>query len=357
MKDHTMSTVNFKDFSESFRNRILGEGKPVFGQFEITFRCNIGCVHCYVAEDHAKHELTFQEITDILDQIHQEGCLWLCITGGEPLLRKDFLDIYTYAIKKGFLVTLFTNGTLITPEIADYLLEYPPFKIDISLHGITQQTYERITSVPGSFEKCMRGIGLLLERGLPLTLKSVGMSLNRDEILTIKKYVEGLGKATYMFDSIIHPRLDGSKEPCQYRLLPQEIIDIEYSDEDMLHLWKKCFHSDHTIDAPAYLFSCGAGFTMFNISPYGELQPCHLLRSPSFNLRKGSLREGLNNLFPKVYTTKYQTDAECQDCQIRHICHQCPARAQLENEDQEMPVDYFCELAHRRHEMKGALVD
>lgn len=345
--------ITYKDFSECFSDKSQAEGKPICGQMELTFRCNLKCIHCYIVEDLTKRELIYSEITDILDQIQKEGCLWLTFTGGEPLLRKDFLDIYTYAKEKGFLITLFTNGTLITEEIANYLNEYPPFMIDITLNGITKETYERITAVPGSFQKCLKGIHLLLERNLPLTLKSNGMSLNRDEILKIKEYAEGLG-AKFRYDSIILPKMDGSKEPCQLRLSPEEIIEIEYQDNTMRKEWRKWFESNHSLQEPDSLFRCRDG--LFNIDPYGELQLCYALRKPSFNLRQGSFKEGFYHFLSKIPSAKYQTNSKCKDCKIWYLCPQCPARAELENGDRETPVGYFCNLAHKQEKMKNVLV-
>ncbi len=110
--------------------------------------------------------------------------MWLLFTGGEIFARKDFLDIYTHAKKRGLLITLFTNGTQITPAIADYLADWRPFAIEITLYGRTRETYERLTRVPGSFDRCMRGIRLLKERGLPLKLKTVAVTINRHEMRT-----------------------------------------------------------------------------------------------------------------------------------------------------------------------------
>jgi MoaA/NifB/PqqE/SkfB family radical SAM enzyme len=113
-----------------------------------------------------ERELTCQEFCNILDQIVDEGCLWLLLTGGEPFIRSDFIDIYTHAKKKGFLITLFSNGTTITPRIADYLADWRPFSLEISLYGSTQETYERITGITGSHSRCMHGIELLLEHNI-----------------------------------------------------------------------------------------------------------------------------------------------------------------------------------------------
>src|SRR5437660_365316 len=113
--------------------------------------------------------------------------IWSLIAGGEIFARRDFLDIYAYAKRKGFLITLFTNGTMITEKIADFLADLRPFTIEITLYGGTKETYENLTGIPGSYERCLRGIDLLLERNLPLKLKTVALSITKHEIPLMKK--------------------------------------------------------------------------------------------------------------------------------------------------------------------------
>jgi MoaA/NifB/PqqE/SkfB family radical SAM enzyme len=118
--------TNYSEFSRRLHDKVVGRRIPISGSIEVTARCNLRCAHCYInlpaGDRHAlERELNCQELFSILDQMVDEGCLWLLITGGEPLIRPDFLDIYTYAKKKGILITLFTNGTTITPRIADHL--------------------------------------------------------------------------------------------------------------------------------------------------------------------------------------------------------------------------------------------
>src|SRR5207253_7055176 len=152
-----------------------------------------------------------------LDQLAAEGWLWVCFTGGEIFMRKDFLDIYAYAKEKGFLITLFTNGTLITEAIADYLKEHPPFGIEISCHGATDETFDRITQVRGSFQRFLKGVRLLLERDLPIKIKTKAMTLNRQELDQIRALVEGFG-LQFRLNSTIYPRLNGDLVPASYPL-------------------------------------------------------------------------------------------------------------------------------------------
>ena len=118
-------------------------------------------------------ELTLDDHKRLLDELADLGCLWLLFSGGEIFARRDFLDIYAYAKRKGFLITLFTNGTMITEKIADFLADLRPFTIEITLYGAHARDLREAHRHPGSYDRCMRGIDLLLERKLPLKLKTV----------------------------------------------------------------------------------------------------------------------------------------------------------------------------------------
>jgi len=145
---------------------------------ELTHRCPLDCQHCYnnlpMADKTARHsELTLDEYKRLLDEIAAAGTFWVLFTGGEIFARADFLDIYAYAKSKGFLITLFTNGTMVTERIANYLAEYRPFAIEITIYGATRATYEELTQIPGSYDRCMRGIRLLLEVRISLLNSSL----------------------------------------------------------------------------------------------------------------------------------------------------------------------------------------
>jgi radical SAM protein with 4Fe4S-binding SPASM domain len=344
-----MSDIEYRDFSSAFHEKAVTSRLPINGQIELTFRCNLKCVHCYVAEEQSKQELSFSEITDILDQIYQEGCLWLSFSGGEPLMRSDFLDIYRYAKRRGFIITILTNGTLMAPEIVEYFTKEPPFSIDITLNGVTQETYENISQVPGSFSKAMKAIKLIMKKNLPLKIKTKVTRLNYHELNKIKQYVESLGIG-FKLNSILYPRLDGSLKPCLFRLAPDEIIALDRLFSDEGDCGEDELKQENFI-APDNLFRCSAGITSFHISPYGELIFCTFMRKPNFNLKKGSFKQGFYTLYPKIRSAKYRTDSRCKDCKIFYLCSQCPAWANLENAHPEKPIGYFCELAHKRNGM------
>jgi radical SAM protein with 4Fe4S-binding SPASM domain len=301
------------------------------------------------------NELSKQEYYSILDQITDEGCLWLLFTGGEPFIRPDFLDIYTYAKQKGMLITLFTNGTTITPRIADYLAEWRPSSIEITLYGSTKETYEKVTGVGGTYEKCMKGIDLLLERKLPLELKSMIMTLNKDEVWDMKAYAKSLG-VDYRFDPVLNMRLDGDRRPEKFRILPEEIVELDLKDGERLKEFYKFYEKFFGMPQnPEYLYQCSAGVRAFHIDPYGHLSACMMTRMSSFDLRLGSFSEGWHTFMPEIIEQKWSQDVPCKKCYLVSLCDQCPGWAHIENSDQEKQVEYLCRIAHMRAEAFGFL--
>jgi radical SAM protein with 4Fe4S-binding SPASM domain len=338
-----------------------GKRLPLAGSLELTHRCNLDCVQCYCNlspnDDEARaRELSLLEIRDVIDQATEEGCLWLQLTGGEPLLRPDFLDIYSYAKKKGMLVTLYTNGTLLDAEIADYLADWPPRKVEITLHGVTRQTFDGVTRVPGSYDRCMKGIELLLGRGVPLNLKTTVTTLNKHELWDTKEYVEALG-LEHRFDALLIPRLDGSRDPYAVRLSPDELVRLDREDserwEELERLCGRAWGAVRGDD----LYVCGAGERSFHIDPYGRLSLCIISRAHGYDLREGSFRAAWEDFIPSVRSLKAERAVSCRSCPALALCGQCPAWSHLEHGDLETPVEYVCAVGRARAEALGKTFD
>lgn len=360
-----METQSYSDFSLGLHQKVVAQRIPIVGTIEVSRRCPLRCVHCYnnlPMDDHVarQNELTYKEHCRIIDEIADAGCLWLLYTGGEIFARKDFLNIHNYAKKKGLLVTLFTNGTLVTPEIADYLAEWRPFSIEITLYGRTKETYERITGIPGSYEKCMRGIHLLMERNLPLKLKTMAITINKKEIWAMKDYVEKDLGLEFRFDAIINPRVDCSQNPLNVRLSPQEVVELDLQDPKRMAEWNKfCekFNGPvHSSEQLEELYHCGGGINSFAVDPHGMLRVCALSCDDDYDLRKGSFRDGWGGFLSKVRKKKITRQTKCVSCEIKAMCGMCPANAQLENKDAEEPVDFLCQVAHLRAKALGIQV-
>jgi radical SAM protein with 4Fe4S-binding SPASM domain len=354
-----METVSYEDFARGISHRISGKRIPLRGTIEVTRRCPLACAHCYnnlpIEDEQVRRtELSYEE------HCREAGCFWLLYTGGEIFARGDFIDIYKYAKQKGLLITLFTNAVLINEKIADFLADYPPLYIDISLYGNTKKTYETITGRPGSFDRCMRGIQLLIERGIPLKLKTVTMTLNKHEIWEMKRFVEEHLGLEFRFDAMINPRLDGSQKPLDLRLAPEELVALDVQDPERLVEWNRFCEryveprlDPNLSDA---LYHCGGGVGSFAIDPSGNLSLCGMSSNDIYDLKEGSFRDGWEDFILSVRQKRITRQTKCFACEIKAMCGMCPANGELEKGDPEEPVDFLCRVAHLRANELGLTV-
>ena len=272
----------------------IPERYPLCCQWEITCRCNLRCIMCYTdcfnRPEQIRDELRTEEIFRIMDELAEAGCIELALTGGEPLARPDFFEIYEHAKAGGFLVSLLTNGTLITEAVADRLAALPPHRVEISLHGITERTFDLVTQGSGSFTRCMRAIGLLRDRKLPLLLKTTAMTVNKDEVLAIKRYVNGLEGVGYTLGEELRPTLEGSDSPGLLALSDQELQVLNRQDTE---LWTETCRNQTQPPSP-----CRSGERSCHIDAYGQLQLCSGNRLRGYDLRRGSFKDGFYHHLP-----------------------------------------------------------
>jgi radical SAM protein with 4Fe4S-binding SPASM domain len=337
----------------SLRRLFVAQRIPVSGSINLTHRCNLNCVHCYLGDRSsklrsAKEELNTDQWLSVIDQITKAGCLSLLLSGGEVFLRPDFKTIYRKAVNNGFLVTVFTNGTLINEDIISLFLDLPPQSVEITLYGATRHTYESITGVKGSFKKCLNGIQKLHERQIRFTLKTIILTHNLNELDKIMKIAHDFG-VDFRMDPAISPCLDSSKFPLRYRVDPAEAVKADFADMDRAKRWNQYYNEirSRVLDTDN-LYNCGAGLTNFHIDPAGNLLPCMMLKKPTYDLKKGAFIDGWNNEIQKLRTIKASSKFKCNQCDKRSLCGSCPAIFELENDSPEIHSQYICELGENR---------
>lgn len=343
-----LSHIRYRIFSRKLHDKAATSCLPIGGTLEPTFRCNLRCTYCFTnCNLRPKEEMTTREIFRIIDTIVDHGCLWLLITGGDPLVRTDFRKIYTHAKKRGMIVTLFTNGTLVTPAIADFLGDMRPFNLEITILGATAPTYEALSGVKGSFSSCLNGIRLLLERNIKVFLKTVITKMNVHELSAMKKLARSLG-VSFRFDPTVIPRLDGSREPMKLGLKPKEIVALEKDDRIYRQEFSTLFKKFGEMSQDRRIFSCGGGVASFVVNPYGRLQFCDLVEEPNYDLKNGDFDVGWYKLIPALKRKKTKSNFPCNNCNIQVMCEQCPGWARLYHGKLEKRVDFLCEVAHLR---------
>ncbi len=343
------------EFLSQFNEKIIRDRVPVTGSIDITYLCNLNCLHCYVGpqsfrRSRSQNELDTDTILSLIDEIAEAGCLNVLLTGGEPIFRKDFPTLYRHAKNNGILVTLFSNGTLITETIADLFEDLPPQAVEITLYGATAATYERITGIKGSYRKCLNGIEILLGRGIEVKLKTILMSLNRHEFLDMENMAKGFG-VNFRFDGAIFPRFNGDKFPLSLRISPEEIVKKEFYDTARLNQCTKFYSDVKKRPVPDSLYNCGAGIGSFHIDAYGNLTPCLMTKGIKYNLLHGSFLEGWRDSMPLVRQKKVDYSYQCTTCEKKVLCGYCPPFFEMENGSEYLRSEYLCSIGKKRFKM------
>jgi radical SAM protein with 4Fe4S-binding SPASM domain len=376
--DSLITAMNKEDFviKKSSRSAGLFSKTPpslTHLDIELTERCNNACMHCYInlpENDVAakRCELTTEQWKSILQQAADLGALSVRFTGGEPLLREDFTELYLFARRLGMQVFLFTNARLITPKLADLFTKIPPLKkIEVSVYGLQATTYEAVTQTEGSFTEFKRGLNFLLERQIPFVVKSVVLPPNINEIEAYEAWIQTLPgsiKPTYSLFLDLRGRRDSiSKNNLikKWRLSPEKSLAILTRRKEDYFRTMVQFSDKFMRPQRDVLFSCGAG-TNGCVDAYGQYQMCMLLRHPDmvYDLTTGTLKEGLLDVFPRLRQAKASNPEylrRCARCFLKGLCEQCPAKSWMEHGTLDTPVEYLCQVAHAQARFLGLLED
>ncbi len=291
---------------------------PIHAAIELTHRCNLQCVHCYL-DVLERNELTCAEWHTAIDRLKAAGTMFLLFTGGEALVRDDFLDIAGYARKQGFFIGLMSNFTLVTPELANGIARLQPYLLNTSLYGATSETHDAITGVPGSFNKTLRGIELFVERGLVPDVQTTIMKENVHEVKEIRALVTGMGAHAVMSISMV-PARSGSDYPLDH--VPEAAE---------LHA---CGWLPDIADCRDDDGSCRAGKSVCCLSPSGDVTPCMLAPIRLGNI----LEQDFGGFWIKnpvaelrsLRSMKAEDQVDCTGCELKKYCQRCTGISLLE---------------------------
>jgi radical SAM protein with 4Fe4S-binding SPASM domain len=327
--------------------------------FEITPKCNFNCVHCYLHDHHCSEELSHNDIIRIIDILYEKEVLFLTLTGGEIFTRKDFLDIYLYAKKKGFIIELYTNGALLNDEIISVFKKYPPLLVDISLYGSCEETYKKVTGLSGAFDKVMSNIRSLITAGIRVSVKAPVLNLYYSELPKIKAIAETFG-IPFRTGFEIFPTIDNDDSVQQYSVSLADSLSYEFKEFER---HPRTFGDDTDaeivnllVDKP--LFRCKLGRASCAIDFDGKMCPCMSFRHVGQKLTMGNFDE-LWGSFQQYPQMKASETYKCLSCEAYDFCDICPAMMQSVHGDLEYIDEHFCKSAKARyaHYIKGMTID
>ncbi|MEW6323782.1 MAG: radical SAM protein [Nitrospirota bacterium] len=346
------SPSHYARWTEEAARRYL----PVNVLMELTHRCHLDCVHCYLEDNHRhtdkRRELTDAEACGVIDQLVEAGGLFLTLSGGELLLRKDAVAIARYARGKGLALRLYTSGTLITDRLIEEMIALHPLSVEFSLYSADNPAlHDAITRAPGSHQKTLRAVRVFAGRGVPVVIKTPLMREIFSEYPKIVRLAQELGIA-YLLDPTINPKNDGENSPCRFRLSPEQLAALYANPSipappEMQWIGKARRHPEDEV--------CNLGKTGCAISPFGDVYP-----TVGFPWSAGNVRERPFGviwreapLFRKLRALTVKDLATCSGCEKFAYCGRCCVWALMDDGDLLGPSLWACELAAAKERAAG----
>ncbi len=327
---------------------------PLNVMLELTYRCNVDCVHCYcqhLNEPIKRSELTTDEWKKVLDQLAEMGALYLTLTGGEIFIRKDFWEIANHAKKNHFAIGLFTNGTLIDEKNADKLAELKPFTLEMSLLSPVPQMHDLLAQRKGSYDRIMRATELLRERNVTFLLKTTVFRENVKQVQALAETAQRVGAREFRFGLEMTPKNDGSTTPLAHQVSREQAFD--FLSGNIPSPWEVL--PDKTQEEMNAKPTCGAAEGGLGINPYGDILPCIQLFIPLGNVKEVSVKEAWANPPSMIEhirrTNTYGDLPECSDCNLISKCKRCHGIALLETGRWDAKYKTACDTAQLAHDV------
>lgn len=340
-KELIMADRSIKDFvyQAGARKRI-----PVSGTFELTPRCNFNCKMCYVhmtPEEQKAYgrELSTEEWLTIGRRAVEAGMIYLLLTGGEPMLRQDFVTLYGELIQMGLVISVNTNGTLITPEMVECFRKHPPETVNVTLYGASSETYAKLCGVKGGYEKALNGIRALKQAGIRVALNTTFTACNQGDmeaLIALAKELElPIRTAAYTF-----PPVRNRHEDSGVCLLPEEqaklnarfefLATIALRRKTKADYLRRCLEAElsrdpNAVDGQGKPSSCMAGRGAFWMSWNGEMYPCGMLAD--YAVRSHGDFSDFTDMWRQICerTESVYLPAACGECALRRVCPSCAA--------------------------------
>jgi len=316
---------------DRIRDQAFASGVPLAVHFDLTYRCNERCLHCYL--DHEDHgEMTTAEVKRVLDQLADAGTLFLTLSGGELLLRRDFFELLTYARMLRFDVKIKTNAILIGERDAVRIRDLGVRQVQISVYSHRADVHDAITKVPGSLARTVTAIRALTRLGLKVTIANVLMRQNAADYDGVRTLAAELG-AEYTMDPTITPKMDGDTSVLALRMPQTQVLQL-FKDRSLVgdDFCKPA--APAAIDDPDVLdaLPCSAGHIACYITPYGDVYPCVQFPLPTGNLRRQPFLEIWRDSpqLAEVRAIRVRDLHGCPSCGFVATCTRCPGLAYME---------------------------
>ncbi|MFR1810065.1 MAG: radical SAM protein [Terrisporobacter sp.] len=335
---------------------------PISGTFELSPLCNMDCKMCYIKMSKEKQESiarlrTNEEWLNLAKEARDEGMLFLLLTGGEPFLVKNFKELYIELHKMGFCISINSNGTMIDEEVIEWLKKYPPMRINMTLYGASDETYERLCNNPKGFTQVTKALSLLKENNIQVKLNCSVTPYNKDDLKEMMDFAEEhdlvIQATSYMFPPL---RKDESKIGQNDRFTAEDAalygayisaysngIDNfkAYVDSGQLAIYDaddECgiVEGDH--------MRCRAGITSFWMTWEGKMLPCGMIPDNGLDPWEVGFNTAWENA--KNIVKDIKLPVKCAACGKKNECKACAAMVYTETGCYDKVPQYRCDMTN-----------
>ncbi len=289
-------------------------GQLISVLIELTYKCNLKCIHCYADKKDYFKELPTNKWKEIIDELFNLNVMFLTFSGGEAYQKKDFFEILQYASSKGFVIDVFSNGTLYTEKDIEELVKLNIRTLHVSLYSSNPKTHDAITQTEGSFQKSLKTITFAKKAGLNVNIKTVLMKENQEEAGCLKKLTDSLG-VTLQIGLSVSPTYSDNMNPIKHRI----------TNTSTLHnIFKVCLPEKWEAKKDNDKSICGAGFNSLSINPFGEIFPCNAITKSC-----GHVNEGIGEVWKKsdflnmLRCITFSDIPKCRKCKQKDYCQFC----------------------------------
>lgn len=363
MNDTKFNSTENLTYEKILIQRASLQQQPISGSLELLPLCNMSCDMCYIKK--SKKEVacegglrSVEEWIQLGQEMAKAGVLFLLLTGGEPLMFPEFRKLYIELKRLGMILTINTNGTLLNREWADFFAMNKPRRINITLYGTDDRTYEKLCHYPGGFSKTISAIELLRERGIDVKINGSVTKQNYIDMEKIYLIGERMGVPVHM-DTYMLPGLHERHLPFahQARLLPEEAAAAELfmlkremgSDAFKRYVQQILFQKEKTGIAYSDQITCLAGNCSFAVGWRGDLRPCVTFEAPKVSVFEKGFAASWQEISKEA--KKLKLSPECVNCSLRFVCKTCPASAYLETGSYDGVPEYLCHYSKKLLEL------
>lgn len=341
MRDGILENMTWDEYRRHLKQASREGHIPQSATFELTPLCNFNCRMCYV---HLQPEQmsaigrlkTAAEWLSLAEKLKEEGVLFLLLTGGEVLTRRDFKEIYEGLSEMGFLITIYTNGYLFTEELMDWLSERPPFKLRITMYGMSDETYQKVCGISDGFTRVRQNIEGLMKRKLPLSLAMTIIQQNEADFPACRQFAQELGAVFDYTKHIVKPVRGAESDAEQVRLSERRKKNGKECDS--------C-RKGPFVETEDPFIRCGSKNRSVWISWDGGMSPCPFISSIRADPFSGSFHRAWNELWDRI--SQVRLPKKCLSCGLRTFCPVCPGEREAETGSMEEVTDLLCQRAEQ----------